>query len=958
MRKRRPLYITAAALGTMVVVLIGAMFTMETRWFSDFLSERLSKRIGQQVDWAGPLQIDWSLRPIVRVEQFQIDNPEWAKHDALTHIDSITARLNIPQLFQGLLAIDFLRLEHPTAHLMRSPEHGSNWAFLKSDKKKKEPLLKPRLKELLISRGELTYLDVAANTRVAVTISSPNGDTLRIHGDGRIRGEPFELLLAGDPPQEVVDRVVTEGEPKGDYMLAGSIKWQDHRLQLEGTTGSLTELAQLQLNVQLQGPNAAELSELLNMDAYAAPYGLQARVQHYQQTWSVRELEGHMGESEFEGQMTYKAGEPRPKLLADLQISSLNLDRMSIGGRDNATASAAIAPQATAQRKPWKHMLSNGLTPIQNYEAEVELDIGQLQKQQVTVQNLHADVKLEDGKLSIEPLSFETGDGQAVLTAQINAAQKWPKGSALLKLQGVDIGLALAGLGYDNLGTIDGQLKAELDKKSLSIVDSRLHYLDRQTATDVIVEIDSRKTATGARGVAVNARGQVNGSEAELDLTGGPLLDIDDPNKPYPLKANLTVADTTVNAKGTITQPLRMKDVDMNVLAEGPDPVQLNQLTGLNLPHLPPYKAKGHLLREDESWYLRDIRSQVGDSDLSGNIRWDTQGREQSMVWADLYSKKLDVDGLTSANDSQLSNDITDADGSEQVIPEEEFESKQLQGFGGRIKYRAAEVVASGVPLDDLKLDLQLDNGQLELTPLSFGVGRGTVRLELWADTTVKPVGGHANIELSRVGLNDLLAPFELADESYGRLGGRGEFNFSGASLSQALANLQGEMQLAMTNGRLDATLIEAAGLDAGELLFGLFGDDPDPVSIQCAYVDLDANSGIVDLRSFTIATSDSNILGDGTVNLQKEEFELVIEAHPKDFSILSGSSPIRFHGSFSNPRIDAVSDELIGRGVLAAIGAAVFPPAALLPLVELGETEGQGGCRQALASADPVTAQ
>lgn len=949
MNPRKPLSIIGAALAVVLLLIVVIALTLETRWFSEFLSERLSKKFGQQVEWAAPLAIDWSLTPTLRVEQLRIENPDWAEHDAFATADAIVTRLDLPKLFRGLIAVELLQLKKPTVHLMQSAEHGSNWAFLLPEEDVDDALFDFRLEELLLEGGEVTFIAPAQKTDIAVRIDSHDGNELSVQGDGLLQGEPLELVLGGEPLYQDVDHVVTEDGPKGAYALAGHLEWRDHSLRLRGATDSLTALGELQLEVQARGPDANALLPLKASDSEATPYQIQAHVQHQQPTWSVHKLNGHLGDSEFRGQMSYQTGAPRPKISVDLRVSLLNLDDFLKRGVDAETP---------PPNQPLAHTLNDLLAPLRQYDAAVELRIERLQKQPFSVQNLHASVDLTEGLLSIEPLRLDAGGGRVKLTGQLNAAPDLPQGAAALTLQTVNLGQALGEAGYSYLGSIDGELKVELDDQALRLAESQLRYWEAQSETDVEVHISRQEVGNSPHGVQITASGEINGSALDLSFVGGPLLDIDTPDTAYPLEADLTVAETALTLTGTVTQILRIRGADLAIHLSGPGSAQLNRLPGIDLPALPAYQFDARLLSESEAWHLRNIRGEMGDSDLTGDVQWTVNDEKRHALRADLHSEHLDFDTLTSLNDQRQENKAAEAVEDEQVIPDEEFPSKQLQGFDARIKYDADNVVASGVPLDNIVMDLKLNEGILELAPLSFGIGRGAINLKLRADTTAQPTGGHFSIELSRININDVLEPFELVNDSYGRLGGKGEFNFSGASPAQALANLQGELQLVMTGGQLSATLQAAAELDGGDLLLSLLGD-ADTVDIRCAYAQLDANSGVVDIESLTLATAESHILGDGSVNFENETFELVIEANPKEFSVLQVSAPLRFHGSFEEPQIDVVSDELLGRGALAAIGAAVFPPAALLPLVEPGDAEEGGtGCEEAVKSAESMAAQ
>lgn len=961
MHNRKPLIATAAIAGIVLLLIGGGLFTLETRWFSGYLSEKLTNSMGQNVSWAGPLHIDWSLNPTVRIEQPRIDNPEWARHEQFAAAEELTARIALPKLVQGVIAFDYLQLDQPRAHLMESAEFGRNWSMFISDKQsQKEPLFTVTLRELMVIDGRITYLEPAENTDLNISVSSPDGEQLKLTGDGQLQGEPLQLRISSDPLDEIVSRTVdrAQPEPAGAYSLVGRFEWKDHRLHLDGTTGSLTELKQLQFDLKVEGSNAQALAQLIGADAYAAPYQLQAHVELEQKQWTLKGVTGEMGKSTFAGDLRYDTRGKRPAIEADFDISAINLDRFSTGAADKAGAGNAHSDSG----QTLTDRLHQRLAPLRHYDAKVIVDIGRLEKEQIVVLNLQGDVVLDDGTLTVERLRFDTGGGQVLARVQVNASHETPRGEATVEIEAVDLGEALAHAGDRAMGNLTGEVNVRLDKDALLILDSDLHYWNEQNETDVETRITSHETDSGASGIRIDGDGKMKGNEMEFELVGGPLLEINSKSRPYPLEAALTLADTTLNVDGTLTQPLQITDADLQLRAKGPDPAQLNQLAPLNLPHLPEYELSGHFLREDSAWYLRDIRVDLGASDLAGNLRWARGEDERMMVWGDLHSQEVHMDTLTANNNQQASPDQSSAaekrSEDKQVLPSEELPDKVLQSVDAHVEYNAKRVVASDIPLDNMKVDLTLQDGVLQLSPLSFGIGDGTVKLDLQANGTTAPLDGNVNLDVTRVGINDLLAPFDLADESFGLLGGEGEFNFKGNSVAQALGNLQGEMHLIMNGGWLDATMVETLGLDAGELLAGLFGGELNPDKVQCAYLKLDADDGVTDIKSFTIATAESNVLGDGQFDLEQETFELVLEAHPKDFSVISGSSPIRLHGTFNNLQVDVVSDELAARGVLAAIGAAVFPPAALLPLVEPGETEGQNGCEKAVASAESVVSQ
>jgi hypothetical protein len=116
---------------------------------------------------------------------------------------------------------------------------------------------------------------------------------------------------------------------------------------------------------------------------------------------------------------------------------------------------------------------------------------------------------------------------------------------------------------------------------------------------------------------------------------------------------------------------------------------------------------------------------------------------------------------------------------------------------------------------------------------------------------------------------------------------------------------------------------------------------------------------------ALVLETSDSTVTGSGKIDLGKETLDLRLLAHPKDASVLTASTPVALKGTFRDPKIDVVSEELEEKGLAAlALGAVLPVIGAVLPFIETGEAPGvncaalmkaaetAGGAGQGLPSA------
>jgi uncharacterized protein involved in outer membrane biogenesis len=247
---------------------------------------------------------------------------------------------------------------------------------------------------------------------------------------------------------------------------------------------------------------------------------------------------------------------------------------------------------------------------------------------------------------------------------------------------------------------------------------------------------------------------------------------------------------------------------------------------------------------------------------------------------------------------------------------------------------------------------LRLSGGELRLAPFEVKAAGGEVESEL-----VMRVDGDGTAtldlqtRLARLDLGRLAEPFveetpvgdgsvarvDVRELLVGRIGGRVRLESRFSSLRELAAKLDGRIRLALEDGELSSVVVEALGFDVTEAIGALLAEGK-TIDLHCVVADIRVDDGVVNPNVILVATEDSNIWVDGTVDLGKEALDLELRTIPKDFSIGSLRGPIRLSGSFREPRLDLGGAEAAARLTAAAIlGAVVTPAAAALAFVEPG---------------------
>lgn len=95
-----------------------------------------------------------------------------------------------------------------------------------------------------------------------------------------------------------------------------------------------------------------------------------------------------------------------------------------------------------------------------------------------------------------------------------------------------------------------------------------------------------------------HAEGSYRGSPLKGHGKTGAALALQDVNQPFPVQADVHLGDTHIALVGTLTDPLRLGALDVQLWFSGNSMSELYPLTGITLPDTPPYATEGHLIAE------------------------------------------------------------------------------------------------------------------------------------------------------------------------------------------------------------------------------------------------------------------------------------------------------------------------------------------------------------------------
>jgi uncharacterized protein involved in outer membrane biogenesis len=509
------------------------------------------------------------------------------------------------------------------------------------------------------------------------------------------------------------------------------------------------------------------------------------------------------------------------------------------------------------------------------------------------------------------------------------------------------------GVGNWVFGEDDGGEPIRFER--ILIEDGRLRYVDARRRTDIDLRVNSAKPRDGAASppVDVDGKGHWAGNAFRLSGRGDSPLELADTARPYRIDLRASAGRTRAQARGTLTDPFRLRDIDLRFALSGENLDDLFPLIGVALPPTPPYRFDGRLGRDGDTWRYEGFTGQVGDSDLGGSAAV-TVGRTRPRLVANLVSKRLDFDDLAGfvgappqtggqeASNAELRAQSARLAASPTLLPDTPYDLDKLRAMDADVRLKAQRIDAPSLPIDDMDAHLRLEAGLLRLEPLNFGVAGGDIRADIRMDAREPTIRTTARIAARRLDLARLFPDAKLTQDAVGRIGGDIAVTGRGNSVAAMLGSADGDIALGMGKGRISNLLMELAGIDIAEALKFLLTKDR-KVPIRCAFGDFAVRDGLMRTRALAFDTEDTIIIGKGQISLKQETLDLELRPRPKDRSILALRSPLVVGGTFKDPSFRPDFKRLGLRGAFALALGSIAPPAALLATLELGPGEDSG---------------
>lgn len=506
-----------------------------------------------------------------------------------------------------------------------------------------------------------------------------------------------------------------------------------------------------------------------------------------------------------------------------------------------------------------------------------------------------------------------------------------------------------------------------IDDAKLTVKDEILH-LDLEAT----LQAHEKASADDPHAFSLEGKGTVNKEPLSLQVFGGPLLAAD-PARPYPFAFKVSAGDLNVESDGVIRKPFDLGHVGLTVRANGKDLADFYYLTQLALPNTPPFMLSASIERDGNVLRIDPMQGKVGESDLHGKLTVDLS-HKRPLITGDLISGQLRMRDLAASLGTQAAPAAAGgghtlakaesatkkphappatAPANERLLPDARLQVDRVRAMNADVRFSATSIEAGPVPMKQVLLHIQLQDGVLELDPLEFQMPQGKLRGTVHIDARNSVPLTHLDLRISDIELAQLKgkAP-DAAAPLTGDLEARLVATGKGDSVHDFAADANGRVTVILPHGEVREAFAELAGIDVVRGLGLILSGAQQRSDIRCGVAQFGLQDGTMHVQNITFDTTNVLITGLGEIRLGPEELDLSIKGDPKKPRIGVLRTPIKIRGHLLKPSIGVSATQTLKQGAIAAaLGALITPLAAVIAFVDPGLAK-NADCAALLAQA------
>lgn len=458
----------------LIVVIIVIIATFDWNRLKPTINQKVSTELNRQFAIRGDLGVAWERNrnepgwrswipwPHVHAQDIILGNPPEMAEVTMVHLERVDATLAPLALLHKEIYIPWIKLQQPDARLIQTADKKNNWTFNLANSDNADPNAPPsawsfRLDNILFDQGQVRYRDAVNKADVTVKIN-PLGKPVAY---GQVAGGSDAQKGAGDfvfgwEARGTYDNEQLEGEGKTGGMLSlrskttpfpiqADVRNGTTRVQVTGGIQDPMNLGGVNVRLRFSGDTLANLYGLTGVllpdtPPYETDGHLIARFAGKKgPEYHYENFNGHIGDSDIHGSLTYTQGKPRPALVGELSSKQLRMADLGplIGvdsGKGSAKTEQAKTKRGGKSTQPADRVLPHDSFDTKNWDvmdADVKFTGKRIEHgSSLPLSDLYTHLQLKDGDLLLDPLRFGMAGGTLNSTIRLEGDKSPMRGRA------------------------------------------------------------------------------------------------------------------------------------------------------------------------------------------------------------------------------------------------------------------------------------------------------------------------------------------------------------------------------------------------------------------------------------------------------------------------------------------------------------------------------------------------
>ncbi|HEY8357050.1 MAG TPA: AsmA family protein [Ramlibacter sp.] len=470
-----------AGRGTKVLIAIGAVLVLFALLLVFFpwdllrgpLNRYVSEQTGRKFEITRRLDVKLGRTTRVFADGIEFANPPWAADPFLVKAESAELHIRLWPLLSKKVELPFIGLRGPQLGLQMEADGRRTWAL---DKNSSDEGSVPSFGRIQVDRGSLHLISAPqqADIRADFSLKEGSGEAMPLsyQAKGSWKKQPFTAEGRTGSVLQIGSKSEAQQDPFPLEIRAAAGRTQ---FNAAGTIGNLAQLDGIDARVDLRGTTLAELHQLLGVVLPGTPpYALKAQMRKQGEVWSVKQMQGQLGESDLSGDLTYHAGEKVPRLSGKLESKRLDFEDLGplIGLQTDKQKAGvqATPPEVLAANRRMRSTGNGKLLPVKkldfskfkDMDADVWYTAANVRNMQaLPVTQLKVHVQLASGALKLDPLEMGVAGGRATGRIHVNSATA--PATALIQLDGRSLQINQLFPSVQRLEASFGSLNAKVD---------------------------------------------------------------------------------------------------------------------------------------------------------------------------------------------------------------------------------------------------------------------------------------------------------------------------------------------------------------------------------------------------------------------------------------------------------------------------------------------------------------